>query len=80
MEHEAQNAVAAMHVNELTAEVKADILNTGESVKGAHLQAVYINGAVRWDVGELNRYAEDHLDLLRFKSDGEPGVTIRAVK
>jgi hypothetical protein len=80
VEHEAQSAVAAMLITELTAEVKAEVLAGEKTETGAHLQAVYSKGASRWDMGALNKYAADHMDLLRFKKDGEPTVSFRAVK
>ena len=78
-EHIGKQAEGQKKERELTAEVKAEVLAGGVTVKSAHLQAVYSKGASRWDMPELNRYAEDHLDLLRFKKEGEPSVSIRKV-
>jgi hypothetical protein len=63
----------------LEAEIKADILAHGESVKGQHFQAVWSKGRVSWDDKGLSGYAKAHPELLEFRKQGEPSVSIRRV-
>jgi hypothetical protein len=80
VEHEAQNAVAAMLITELTAEVKAEVLAGGSSAKGAHLQALYVKGRISWNTVALDGYAIAHPEIASMRKEGEPSVSIRAVK
>ena len=63
----------------LEAEIKAAILTHGESVKGQHFQAVWSRGRVAWDDKGLSGYAKAHPELLEFRKQGEPSVSIRRV-
>lgn len=61
----------------LEAEAKAEVLKIGASVKGAHLQAVWSKPRVSWDTKALDGYAAAHPELLTFRKEGEPSVSIR---
>lgn len=74
-ETEIANAIAS-----LEARVKADVAALGESVKSERLHAVYMKGRVAWDAKALDGYAAAYPDLLRFRSEGEPSVSIRLKK
>jgi hypothetical protein len=65
---------------ELTAKIKADILTAGQSFKGAHLQALYVKGRVSWDTKALDGYAIAHPEIAPMRKEGDPSVSIRAVK
>lgn len=67
-------------LNSLTAEIKADVIAAGASVKGDHLQAVWTKGRVSWDTKALDGYAAAHPEITPFRKEGEPSVTIRGVK
>ena len=64
----------------LEQQVKTEVLAHGATVKGAHVQAVYIKGRVTWDAKALDGYAMDHPELFVFRKEGPPSVSIRAVK
>lgn len=64
----------------LEQQVKTEVLAHGATVKGAHVQAVYIRGRVTWDAKALDGYAMDHPELFVFRKEGAPSVSIRAVK
>ncbi len=49
----------------------------GESVKGTNLQAIFIKGRQTWDNAELDKYAEKHPEILKFRKIGNPSVSIR---
>lgn len=67
-------------IAELEADIKADVLSGGETVKGARLMAVWNKGRVSWDGKKLDgmRALIPQLDTARKVS--EPTVTIREAK
>ena len=67
-------------IAELEAEIKADVLSCGETVKGNKLMAVWNKGRVSWDGKKLDgmRALIPQLDTARKVSD--PTVTIREAK
>ena len=50
----------------------------GETVKGDHLQAVWSKGRASWDDKALMGYTKAHPELLEFRKQGEPSVSIRS--
>jgi len=63
----------------LTAEIKADVINGGATIKGANLQAVYTKGRVSWDSKVLEGLAIAIPQVLQAKKEGAPSVSIRKV-
>ncbi|HSR48346.1 MAG TPA: hypothetical protein VLL77_10235 [Anaerolineales bacterium] len=61
----------------LEAEIKADVLAHGESVKGEGVQAVWSKGRMTWDSKGLASYSESHPEILEFQKTGEPSVSLR---
>jgi hypothetical protein len=68
---------AEMNTGALGAEIKNDILLRGESLRGSMFQAIYMKGRVSWDATGMNEYARDHPDVLRFRKESQPSVTLR---
>lgn len=64
----------------LEAEVKEAVLAFGASVKGSAYQAVYVRGRVTWDNQKLDRYAQAHPEILAYRREGDPSVSLRTVK
>lgn len=64
----------------MESEVKRLAAIYGESVRGAYLQAVYSKPRVVWDSKALDGYALAHPELFAFRREGEPSVSIKAVK
>lgn len=69
-------------IEALTAEIKADVLQHGSTVKGKYLMATWNKGrAGGWDSAKLEGFALVHPEILKAKKpDGEPTVSFRAVK
>lgn len=67
-------------IDNLTAEVKADVLAHGATVKGKYLQAIFTKGRITWDNKALDGYATAHPEIAQFRKEGEPSVSIRNVK
>jgi len=61
------------------AAIKADTLALGETVRGAAFQAVWNKGRQSWDAKGLTTYAEANPEILQFRKEGEPSVTLRRV-
>lgn len=67
------------NISELEAAVKDGIRAFGCSIKGERLHAVYMSARVSWDTRRLDGYAAAHPEIARFRSVGEPSVSIRRV-
>lgn len=61
-------------------DVRTAILAYGASMKGTMYHAVYTKGRTSWDSKGLDGYAVAYPEVLRFRSVGEPSVSIRAAK
>jgi len=83
-EIEAEFAGKTEAVNEniaaLEAEIKQAVTAHGSSVKGTLYHAVFAKGRVSWDTKSLDGYATAHPELLTFRKEGEPSVSIRTAK
>lgn len=80
---EAEFAIKSEAVDEniakLTAEIKADVLTAGGTIKGEHMMAVWSKGRVSWDTKALDGVVALHPELAQFRKEGEPSVSIRKV-
>ena len=63
----------------LETEIKTDVLLHGESVSGGMYRACYSQGRVSWDNEGMTRYAASHPDVLQFRKQGQPSVSLRVV-
>ena len=63
----------------LEGEIKNDVLLNGQTVSTELYQAIYVRGRVSWDNEGINRYAESHPEVLKFRKVGQPNVTLRPV-
>jgi hypothetical protein len=68
---------AQANAAELEAQIKAAVIEHGETVKTEHLQAVWTKGRITWDAKSLDGYAVAHPELFAFRKEGEPSVSIR---
>lgn len=77
----AQKAEAVnANIAALEAEIRQDVLAHGASVKGAVLHAIFSKGRITWDTKALEGYATAHPELLAYRREGEPSVSIRVAK
>jgi hypothetical protein len=73
-----QQAILEREAEHLVADIKAAVIAHGASVKGARLHAVYVSGKPSWDGRALQGYAAaGHTEILLFRGQGKPSVTIR---
>jgi hypothetical protein len=64
-------------INSLTAEIKDDVIKGCVTVKGNYLMAVWNKGRISWDTKGLDGYAVAHPEMVAFRKEGDPSVTIR---
>ena len=79
IEFSGQFNAADAAINALTDEIKADVIQAGESIKGAHLHAIYTKGRVSWDAKACDAYSVAHPEILAFRKEGDPSVSIRKI-
>lgn len=70
---------ALSSIEAIKAEIKADVLAFGATVKADRLQAVWMKPRVSWDARALDGYAVGHPELFAFRKEGEASVTFRSV-
>jgi hypothetical protein len=68
---------AAANATALEAEIRNDVLLRGESLRGGVYQAIYMKGRVSWDNQGISGYAEAHPEILTFRKEGQPSVSLR---
>ena len=66
-------------ITSLEKEIKTDVLLHGESVQGGTYRAVYTKGRTSWDTGGIEKYAEQHPDVLFYRKQGESTVSLRII-
>ena len=64
----------------LEAEIKNAVLQYGASVKGSRLFAVFAQGRVSWDTKQLDHYAAAHPEIVTFRKQGNPFVSLRTLQ
>ena len=67
-------------VKELQASIKTAAVEVGETVKANHYMAVFTQPKPTWDSGKLEGYAAAHPEILAFRTEKNPYVSIRKVK
>lgn len=70
-------ATCGERIDRAEAEVRVLVVKAGESIRGAHMHAVYSAGRARWDDRKLVRYAETHKEILMCRDQGSAYVTLR---
>lgn len=63
----------------LEAEIKADVLAAGKTIKGDYLQAVWVKPRVSWDTKTLDGLMIAIPQLAQARKEGAPSVSIRKV-
>lgn len=73
--------VAAVEENiaALEDEIKTAVLENGATVRGAFLRAVWYRGRVSWDTKGMEEFALSHPEVMRYRKQGQPYVSITRV-
>ena len=78
-EFDGRNEAVDANIAELESEIKEEVLQHGATVRSEHLLAVWNKGRVSWDDNGLSSYAHSHPELLSFRKQGAPSISIRKV-
>ncbi len=70
---------AAENIAALENEIKTEVLLYGESISGGMYYAAYNHGRVSWDNEGMAKYAASHPDVLQFRRQGQPIISLRVV-
>jgi hypothetical protein len=76
-EYEPILAAAQENASTLETEIKNDVLLAGESVVTDVYQAIYMKGRVSWDNEGISNYARAHPEVLKYRREGQPSVSLR---
>ena len=63
----------------LEADIKAEVLQAGQTVKGTFHSFVWSKPRVSWDTKALDGYALAHPEIQVFRSEGSASVSVRKV-
>jgi predicted nucleic acid-binding Zn-ribbon protein len=66
-------------IAETKRQIERLVLELGQTVKSTRAIAVYNKGRVTWDNQALEGFAVAHPEILAFRKEGEPYITIRRV-
>lgn len=68
------------NIKKLTQEILDAVKELGHTVKGQYKMAVYVRGRITWNTDDLERLIMNgHQELLPYRKEGQPSVTIRGV-
>jgi hypothetical protein len=76
-EFEGRGEAVEANIAALEAEIKDEVRKHGATVRGAHFMAVWSKGRVAWDDRSLSNYARAHPEVLEFRKQGDPSISIR---
>jgi hypothetical protein len=75
-----KSEAATTNIDSLEAEIKSETLTYGDTVKASGFIAIWNQGRVSWDNKGLSSYTESHPEILVFRKEGDPSVTIRRIQ
>lgn len=75
----AKNADLLEAIANLEAEIKSDVLECGETVKGENLMAVWVSGKTTWDGKTLKVLEKQFPEIGIAKKVGNPTVSFKKV-
>ena len=61
----------------LEAQIKAQVLEAGRTIKGTYHSFVWSKPRVSWDTKALDGYAAAHPEIAQFRTEGSPSVSVR---
>lgn len=77
LEYSPKQEAVGQKIAELEAQVKDEVIASGQTAKGGALQAVYTKGRVSWDSKVLDGLMIAVPELEKARKQGEPSVSIR---
>ena len=67
------------NITRLEGEVRDEVIKHGATVRGTFLHAVWNKGRVTWDTKAMEDYAGRHPEILAYRKEGKPSVSLRKV-
>jgi len=61
----------------LEGDIKHEVLSAGRTVKGTYHSFVWSKPRVSWDTKALDSYALAHPEIVQFRAEGAPSVSVR---
>ena len=77
LEYVGKGEAVDANITGLEEKIKEAVQAGGQSVKGRYLQAVWSKPRVTWDTRQLDEFASAHPEILPFRKEGKPSVSIR---
>lgn len=74
-----QKKVIQDSIDQIEVEIKEAVKESGETIRGKFLMAVYNKGRVSWDTKSLDGYAAAHPEVAQFRKVGDPSISIRTI-
>ena len=71
---------ANQNITRLEGEIREDVLQYGSTVKGVFLRATWNHGRVTWVTNAMENYAKTHPEILEFRKEGKPYISIVKIK
>lgn len=79
LEYKTVIEAAEENIAALENEIRTDVLLYGDTVSGGSYRAYYSQGRVSWDNEGITKYAASHPEVLQFRKQGNPIVSLRVV-
>lgn len=67
------------NMEELEKEIRTEVLMHGESVSGGAYRALFTKGRIGWDNKGIEKYAQKHPEVLEFRREGAPIISLRLI-
>lgn len=64
------------NIEALEEEIRQEAIRQQASVKGTFLRVIWHKGRISWDTKSLDNYARSHPEVVAFRKQGEPYVSI----
>ena len=68
--------VIEANIAALEEEIRQEALRQQASIKGTFLRVIWHKGRISWDTKSLDNYARSHPEVIAFRKQGEPYVSI----
>ena len=76
-EFKQQEEIIIKSIDSLESEIKADTAKFGSTVRSSGFMAVWSKGRITWDTKGLTSFADSHPEVLEYKREGKPIVSVR---
>jgi len=68
------------NITALEGEIRQAVIQHGETVRGSFLRAIWHKGRVTWDTQGMERFSRAHPEVLAYRKQGEPFISITKIE